>query len=168
MEIENGKVEVREKEKIEAWHEFKNSLSEIQKDYFEKEIEPFLDESGRINDPLENFDLSFVQRWIFNRVVELGYDPQIHGRFDRMINSRFNVGRDSHKPERIGKKYQWIAYHEFMALVSDHFEFKGDNLDDEPKSYKGPWNPHVRDIDPTLLVKNDEHLRESLSLKIGY
>ncbi|WP_271628817.1 AVAST type 2 anti-phage system protein Avs2 [Caldicellulosiruptor sp. DIB 104C] len=165
LEIKNRKIEGREKERTEAWQEFKNSLSEIQKDYFEKEIEPFLDESGRINDPLENFDLSFVQRWIFNRVVQLGYDPQIHGKFDRMINSRFNVGRDSHKPERIGKKYQWIAYHEFMALVSDHFEFKGDNLDDEPKSYKGPWNPHVRDIDPTLLVKNDEHLRESLSLK---
>lgn len=165
LEIENGKVEVREKEKIEAWHKFKNSLSEIQKDYFEKEIEPFLDESGRINDPLENFDLSFVQRWIFNRVVQLGYDPQIHGRFDRMINSRLNVGRNSHKPERIGKKYQWIAYHEFMALVSDHFEFKGYNLDEEPKAYKGPWNSHLRDLDPTLLVKNDEHLRESLSLK---
>ena len=101
-----------------------------------------------------------AQRWIFNRVVELGYNPIIHGQFDKNVNSYISDRRE-HKSERIGKKYQWIAYHEFMALVSDHFEFKGDNWNESSEKYKGPWTPYVRDIDPSFILQNDRHLRKS-------
>lgn len=153
--------EIKEKKKQQkAFAEFKNSLSEAKKIYFRKEIKPFLDDRGSINDPFDRFDSGLAQRWIFNRVVELGYNPDIHSQFDENVNSHISDRRE-HKSERIGKKYQWIAYHEFMALVSDHFEFKGDSLSDLEENYKGPWNPYIRDIDPSFIIQNDSHIKQS-------
>jgi len=159
-EIKEQKLEEKKKQQ-RAFIEFGKSLSKVKREYFKKEIKPFLDDRGSINDPLENFDLKIAQRWIFNRVVQLGYDPKIHGEFDNTVNRYGNSGRSEHKTERIGKKYQWIAYHEFMALVADHFEFKGDSWSDSEEEYKGPWQPHIRDIDPSFVLHNDDHIRKS-------
>ncbi|HPQ23002.1 MAG TPA: ATP-binding protein [Candidatus Paceibacterota bacterium] len=154
-------IDFEEKKKQQkAFIEFEKSLQEVKRSYFKKEIKPFLDGHGGVNDPLENFDLKIAQRWIFNRVVELGYDPKLHGEFDKFINYN-RTDRAAHKAERIGKKYQWIAYHEFMALVSDHFEFKGDSWSNLEEDYKGPWNPYVRDIDPSFIIQNDSHIKQS-------
>ncbi len=95
---------------------------------------------------------------------DLGYNVEFHGRFDRYLDYYFNRGREAHKPERIGKKYQWIAFHKILALVSDKFPLKKDFWDKEYKKYIGPWEPYVRDIDPTFLIRNDKHLKESLSI----
>jgi len=149
------------KEQKKAYGTFKESLPISKKKYFEKEIEPFFDDRGSINDLFERFDTGLAQRWIFNRVVNLGYNPKLHSEFDNMVNRYDNSGRSEHKAERIGKKYQWIAYHEFMALVSDHFEFKGDSWSDSEGDYKGPWNPYVRDIDPSFIIQNDSHIKQS-------
>jgi hypothetical protein len=93
----------------------------------------------------------------------LGYEPTIHGEFDNMVNRYENRGRSEHKSERIGKKYQWIAYHEFMALVSDHFEFKGDSWSNSVNSYKGAWQPRIRDIDPSFILQNDDHINKTMT-----
>jgi len=97
------------------------------------------------------FDLSIAQRWILKKVFDLGWSVQRFGRFDRMLT--LCDGRTEHKPERIGKKYQWIAYHELLARISDNFEFCGDILSGRPKRYDGPWQRSgLRDIDPTCLL----------------
>lgn len=140
--------------------EFKSSLGEEQRKYFETEIEPFLDDRGSIQDPLEDFDTGTAQRWIFNRVVEIGYNSKLHTEFDKRVNRYDSSGRSEHKAERIGKKYQWIAYHEFMALVADHFEFKGERWGSSSSEYMGPWTPRIRDMDPSFLMQNDALLRE--------
>ena len=57
------------------------------------------------------------------------------------------------KPERIGKKYQWIAYHEFLAHLADNLEFQGDYWSEERAVYEGPWQLSLRDIDPSSLLK---------------
>jgi hypothetical protein len=158
-EIKQQEIEEKKKQQ-KAFIEFEKSLQEVNRSYFKKEIKPFLDDRGGVNDPLENFDLKIAQRWIFNRVVQLGYDPKLHGEFDKFINYN-RAGRAAHKTERIGKKYQWIAYHEFMALVSDHFEFKGDSWSNLEEDYKGTWNPYVRDIDPSFIIQNDSHIKQS-------
>ena len=158
-EIKQQEIEEKKKQK-KAFVEFEKSLQEVKRSYFKKEIKPFFDERGSINDPFENFDLKIAQRWIFNRVAELGYNPKLHGEFDKFVN--YNRARHTaHKAERIGKKYQWIAYHEFMALVSDHFEFKGDTWSDSEEDYKGTWKPYVRDIDPSFILQNDNHIKQS-------
>lgn len=51
--------------------------------------------------------------------------------------------------ERIGKKYQWIAFYNVLARISDHHKLR--EWDDvEDNNFKGPWEPYVRDFDPTL------------------
>jgi hypothetical protein len=92
-------------------------------------------------DPLKN--------WCITRILELGYNPEIHD-----TKSIPYTGRGSNRVERIGKKYQWIAFHELLARVSDNYMIKDENDWDNKKaiSYSGAWNPYVRDIDPSMLI----------------
>lgn len=113
-----------------------------------------------IDNPHEDefrFDLSLAQRWILQRVFELGWTVERFGYFDRNIN--YMNMRSAHKPERIGKKYQWIAYHEFLARVADNFEFRGDRWKvPKEENFDGPWQDmFIRDIDPSwVLPKTQE------------
>ena len=70
---------------------------------------------------------------------------------------RFSIGyhgREASKAERIGKKYQWIAYHEMIALVADHFQYRERfRQDDGDQAYDGPWQDHLRDIDPSCTLR---------------
>ncbi|KKN94047.1 hypothetical protein LCGC14_0190780 [marine sediment metagenome] len=132
---------------------FKESLSEDLLAKFEKDIEPYLDHNNKLLETDKHFDLRIAERLIFNRVVELGWDPDKHGDFDRQIGS--GRGRRESFQERIGKKYQWIAYYEYMAMLSDNFiRFEGYGNERKESPYQGPWEPYVRDIDPTILLKN--------------
>ncbi len=97
-------------------------------------------------DDRSQFDTKLAARWIFKRVIELGWDPRLHGEFDRQIR-QYDRGRSANKPERIGKKYQWQALHQFLALASDHF-----SMDPEEGPYEGPWQLHIRDIDPSITI----------------
>ncbi len=89
------------------------------------------------------FPISVLKVMIFQRVLELGWSKKYFEEFDR---NAVRAGRDSHKPERIGKKYQWIAHHECMAKLSDNFGMM------EDKQYCGPWQLYIRDIDPSWIV----------------
>ena len=54
-----------------------------------------------------------------------------------------------------GKKYQWIAFHELLARLSDNFKMRIDHWSSRNPEYHGPWDIGPRrDIDPSnLLVK---------------
>jgi hypothetical protein len=126
--------------------QLRNVLTKGQIRQFDKIGLPYL------NNPHANefaFDLSIAQRWIFERVVQLGWTPKLFGEFDSSIREG---SRNTDKPERIGKKYQWIAYYEFLARVADNFEYRGDTGLKQPQSYQGPWQDYWRDIDPSFLL----------------
>lgn len=53
------------------------------------------------------------------RVFDMGYDIETHGEYDNMNGQYFD--RHSNTLERIGKKYQWIAFHELLARLTDNF-----------------------------------------------
>ncbi|MXX38720.1 MAG: ATP-binding protein [Gemmatimonadetes bacterium] len=89
-----------------------------------------------------------AQRWVFERVLSLGWTPKKFAEFDRRHTS-YRAGRSEHKPERFGKKYQWIALRELIARVADNF-YMTDGYDNQPVTYTGPWQFFGRDIDPTL------------------
>lgn len=92
------------------------------------------------------FDLKLVQRYVVARVFELGWTSARFADFDEHSVDR--TGRDARKPERIGKKYQWIAYHEMCAFMADHFQFLDDASRDKPAgAYRGAWQDGVRDLD---------------------
>ena len=89
-----------------------------------------------------------AQRWVFERVLSLGWTPEKFAEFDQHQVS-YQAGRSAHKPERFGKKYQWIALRELIARVADNF-YMTDGYDHQPVTYTGPWQFSGRDIDPTL------------------
>lgn len=142
------------------------------------------------------FDDQDLSNIATKRIFDMGYDVELHGEFDRQRSPSFD--RSNVKIERIGKKYQWIAFHELLAKLTDNFIryeennvyteeynekvknrlelFRRKIVEDKPDSiqipivakteekdivkvekeytpYNGPWNPFVRDIDPTLLSK---------------
>ncbi len=85
-------------------------------------------------------------------IKEIGYSNQLFGQYDTDIG----VFDRNHlkKIERIGKKYEWIAMYNILARLSDYFKVRGENWNDEiGRDYSGPWNPYVRDFDPTLNTK---------------
>jgi predicted ATPase len=109
------------------------------------------------------FDLRQIQRYVLKRVFDLGWTTERFGRFDRYTIGYH--GREARKAERIGKKYQWLAYHEILALVGDHFQYH-ERFQDECGShkYEGPWQDFLRDIDPSNTLRStpggtsfDEH-----------
>lgn len=86
-------------------------------------------------------------RWIFQRTLSLGWTPKLFGRQDRMIGH--GQGREGHKAERWGKKYQWIAYHELLARVADNYHASRHFGESEP--YEGLHQIiGDREIDPSL------------------
>ena len=89
-----------------------------------------------------------ASRWIFRRVLDLGWTPDDFGTYDEALQ-RDSYQRAGPRLERIGKKYQWIALHELLARIADHCPYRPWHGDDtEP--YDGPWQLALRDNDPSL------------------
>lgn len=113
--------------------------------------------TGMRSPPL--FDLKLVQRYVLSRVFELGWTPERFEQFDGNVRSS---GRDEGKAERMGKKYQWIAYHEMLAFMADHYQYAGGASSKEiGTAYQGSWQDSFRDIDPSNVMQaladgNDE------------
>jgi hypothetical protein len=128
---------------------FLRTIGKKKLDIFKKDVKPYL------RNPYQDenlFDLSIAQRWILQKVLNLGWTCELFGKFDRNIN-RHAYSRTAKKAERIGKKYQWIAYYEFLARISDNFKFKGGFYYNEVEEYDGPWQlTDVRNIDPSCLL----------------
>lgn len=87
-------------------------------------------------------------------IEKYGYNEGKHGEFDRIVGS--GRGRTTIPNERIGKKYQWLALHELLARVADNFPKLEYRWSENEVDYEGPWEPYVRDIDPTTLVRVEE------------
>lgn len=87
-------------------------------------------------------------------VKELGYNKILSE-----IDSKPNYsGRGMPKVERIGKKYQWIVFYQILARLADNYEFYERYHEDKKSKYSGPWNPFVRDFDPTTNLLKRENV----------
>lgn len=60
--------------------------------------------------------------WICKKAYDFGWDYDKHGKFDYYVN-RHN-GREHAYIERIGKKYQWLAYHEYLCNLMDNYKIQ--------------------------------------------
>ena len=118
-----------------------------------RELATFIDMQNSEDRHPPHFDQKLIQRYILWRVFDLGWTTELFGYFDRFYIGY--KGRAAGKAERIGKKYQWIAYHEIMALVSDHFQYlEYDEHGDQ--AFDGPWQGHFRDIDPSSTLRSSK------------
>lgn len=89
-----------------------------------------------------------LRHWVAWRAHELGWTAELFANFDRDVAGH---GRHEHRIERIGKKYQWIAYHELTGRLSDSALVDA-RYQGEPEFYLGPWQVDTREMDPTILV----------------
>jgi len=106
---------------------------------------------------LENLNPLPIRYWIVKRVFELGYDRKLHGEYDYSARNFYGYSRHDNKIERIGKKYQWIAFYEIMAILSDNYKLnEGWGFNDKYDYYKGAWQLSLRNIDPAYITKNKE------------
>ncbi len=128
----------------------RKKLGKKKAEVFDNHIIPYLNNPDRSDE--HRFDLSIAQRFVLKRVVELGWQQEMFGEFDDNVNRYIDTYRSEHKAERIGKKYQWIAWHEFLARVADNFEYRPDHWSGRSEVYGGPWSDFVRDIDPSCLL----------------
>lgn len=91
-------------------------------------------------------------RWIAARVFEMGWKSSLFSQHDGMIR-RHRLPLRSTGLERVGKKYQWIAYRELLARLCDNCELNGDSRRQEFEAYYSSRQMrHGRDIDPSLLL----------------
>lgn len=113
---------------------------------------PTLAEDGdRLRRPSNHAPISETEaaRWIAWRAHDLGWTV---ARFQRWEDGG-SIGRgrmgDS-RVERVGKKYQWIALNELVARLTDRFALAED---DRLLAYRGAWDSRLRQIDPSLLLR---------------
>lgn len=105
----------------------------------------------------DRFDGEFARRWMMQRIIDMGWTLERFGVFDGNVNRYSSRGREANKPERIGKKYQWIAYHELLARLSDNFKMYGDEWSPNAGRFDRPWDePIRRDIDPSNLLRKTQ------------
>lgn len=134
----------------------KESLTTVQNKFFISSVVPHLKNVYRSKDWQRNsFDTRPLKRWIVQRAFDLGYDADLHGPFESSIES-YNH-RTGNKIERIGKKYQWIALHQILALVADNHKIKEYSGSDKYDYYRGAWQEFIRDIDPVFTTKRKKN-----------
>lgn len=123
-------------------------LSPEQTDAFRRAILPCLGYSLDPSSAQYGFDTTQFARWIARRVFELGWSADRFGRHDAPLGSGLALQDGA---ERVGKKYQWIAYHELLARLCDNFEFAGPDRIGCASIYESTRQlPSTRDIDPSL------------------
>lgn len=143
-------------EERQAWKRYKlNPNSETAKAAWDSlsvgrqfEVHHLLDSSKPHIPPGSHFDPKVIERYMLGRVFDLGWTIERFGSFDRHLGYNSYSAPNS-KPERIGKKYQWIAFHEIMALVSDHYQVAPES----GSTFHGPWQGYFRDIDPSCTIR---------------
>ena len=130
-------------------------VSKIKGNLGKEEQEYFRWLNGLSNDQPATFSRKWAQRWVCKRAYELGWKEELFSDFEKLCSRRRGGG----SMERVGKKYQWIALHEFLARLSDNVHWIDRGYSDlEDSEYYGPWQMHKRDMDPTnWLRKSGEY-----------
>ncbi len=133
----------KQPENVDEWEELKEEIKSILSD---EQCEHFrwLTELGISDRPA-----TFSKRWVCNRAYELGWNKNLFETFEKMHAG--HTSRMAPRIERIGKKYQWIAFYELLAKMSDNLHWIDRNYSDvDDSQFFGPWQIYKRDIDPTV------------------
>jgi len=145
----NSELDSLAREKADvAWEAFHASLDASGKENFR-----WAQGFWRSGDTLASFSRKQAQRWVCKHAIELGWTAKL---FEKFENSLQYKGRGRPQTERIGKKYQRIAYHKFLAYLCDNVHYKADegySNTTTPSRFHGPWQPWERDIDPTHWMR---------------
>ncbi len=148
---ESSEVELLRQELDEAESKLQRYLTPKQRAFFSDAVAKVLENPWGFYHE-HNWTGNDFSGYALRRILDLGYDVSLHSEFDRSIPHK---GRMSHGIERIGKKYQWIAYQEVLALLADNYHWAKETCDGD-NSYEGSWQLAIRDIDPSSLLVGNE------------
>ncbi|WP_061298454.1 hypothetical protein [Leptospira borgpetersenii] len=111
--------------------------------------------SGLSDDRPATFSRQWAQRWVCKRSFEFGWSEERFATFEKNCSQGRGGGPGNGAMERVGKKYQWMAFHEFLAILSDKYHWINRGYSDIPDDdvYDGPWQIYKRDIDPTIWLR---------------
>ena len=71
------------------------------------------------------FPTEGIRNWVVKRAYELGFDVNLHGAYDRFAK-KWTFRNSDKRIDRIGKKYQWIAFYEIMGILADNYKYEDD------------------------------------------
>ncbi len=142
--------ESEEKEQEEFNSRVKAQLNDEQQEYYRWLL-------GISNDRSATFSMEWARRWVCKRAYEFGWSEELFADFEGMCRHGRGRGPNDGAMERVGKKYQWMAFHEFLARLSDNYHWINRGYSDIPDDdvYEGPWQMHKRDIDPTIWARQN-------------
>lgn len=140
----------------------KSIQTRIEDQLSEDEIEQFTWIRRTRMNSFAEFSRRRAQRWIVKRAYDIGWNDAHFRDLDNHISRIRLDGRRF--LERVGKKYQWIALHEFLARVAANYHYLGAARvhENETEEFVGPHQIWMRDIDPTCIehVNKDEGNRD--------
>lgn len=96
------------------------------------------------------FSRQRAQRWVAWRAIDLGWSKKKHEHIERNF-AGWRRGRTEHVVERIGKKYQWIAYWELVGYLIDHHWYV--DWEKKPAILQNIELFDTLDIDASFLLK---------------
>lgn len=132
-------------------------LPEGARDRFKREALPYLKGKtgwSKYGKDLPRIDQEQARLWVAERALALGWTKALFP-YD---TSRGDERTRSERTERIGKKYQWIAYHELLARLADNYWIADQWDETSSKHYETPLDVEfTRDIDPTVPPSSQAH-----------
>jgi len=102
-------------------------------------------------DKEEEIALADIQEMTAQKIMDMGWNDEL-GVYDK---GRYSRNRHENLTERLGKKYQWIAYHNILGGLTDHCRMK-DRWEKPYRAYEHnyPWyTEDVNHFDPSLQGK---------------
>lgn len=145
LNIEENNLEQLQEDRLEE-SSFKDLLSQEQL----KEYNEFIVSYSRKDESKFAIDIKSIKRLIFLEAIKLGWDKELFEEFDNRVGHR---GRMEHQTERIGKKYQWIAFYKVLARLTDNYEYQDEIYENKISKYQGTYKSYLRNIDPTTILK---------------
>lgn len=109
------------------------------------------------------FPTEGIRNWLIKRSYDLGFDIKLHGRYDEFARG-WTFRHSDDRIDRIGKKYQWIAFYEIIGILSDNYKFENKYSyfnENKYEYFNGPWETYLRNINPSIItrkVATDENI----------
>lgn len=145
LDLEQDNIEQLREEKLNQSN-FKNLLTAEQlREYNEFIVNYTIGDESKFA-----IDVKSIKRLIFLEAIRLGWKKELFDDFDGTVGNR---RRMEHQTERVGKKYQWIAFHKVLAKLTDNYEYQDGRGENKISEYKGTYQLYLRDIDPTTILK---------------
>jgi len=138
-------LDIPEDEQVNAWEHLPRLVASCCQDDF------FVYSLGCLDRWASTIARTDMGKWILKRIADdFGYAGSGCERYDRYMLRSYGFGRGKPIwPERIGKKYQWIAMHQLAAHLADHVEPQRQSS--WPELLREPLILlQERQIDPTL------------------